>query len=68
MGIRRAAKAVEILNAWPPVLQAVVGDANVSLASGICSYKFACAADFAQFQSMMLNKSYPKLAFERQHS
>jgi hypothetical protein len=68
MGIRQADKAVEILNAWPAVLQAVVDDTNAFLAAGICSYEFACAADFAQFQSMMLNRSYPKLAFERQYS
>ncbi|SIT46446.1 LamG domain protein jellyroll fold domain protein [Paraburkholderia ribeironis] len=66
-----ADKAVQIMNAWSSTLQRLGGDSNVDLAAGIYGYEFAnageimrsypgwAAADFAAFQSMMINIFYP---------
>jgi hypothetical protein len=68
---RYADQAVTFLNAWAYKLTALQGDTNVDLAAGIYGYEFAncgeimrtysgyAAADFAQFQNMMLNVFYP---------
>jgi hypothetical protein len=68
---RYADQAVTFLNAWAYTLTSVTGDTNAALAGGIYGYEFAnaaeimrtysgyAAADFAQFQSMMLNVFYP---------
>lgn len=68
---RYAEKAVQILNAWGSTLKLVDGDSDRFLASGIYGYQLAnagemmrnyggwSAADFAQFQSMMLEVFYP---------
>ncbi len=65
-----ADKAVEIMNAWPPVLQEVTGDSNVSLAAGTYGWEFAVVGDLmrsysgwargdqAAFKDMMLSKFY----------
>ena len=66
-----ADKAVQFLNAWAYTLTSVTGNADRFLAAGIYGYEFAnaaeimrtysgyAAADFAQFQNMMLNVFYP---------
>jgi len=65
-----ADKAVEIMNAWPPVLQQDPDDSNVSLAAGIYGWEFAvvgelmrsyggwASEDQAAFNNMMLSKFY----------
>jgi hypothetical protein len=67
-----ANKAVEIMNAWPPVLQEVTGDSNLSLAAGNYGWQFAVVGDLMRnysgwaaedqtaFKSMMLSKFYPR--------
>jgi hypothetical protein len=66
-----ADKAVEIMNAWSSALKRIDGTSDKFLASGIYGYQFAnaaelmrtyrgwSAADFARFQSMMLDVFYP---------
>lgn len=66
-----ADKAVQFLNAWAYTLTSITGNADRFLAAGIYGYEFAnaaeimrtysgyAAADFAQFQNMMLNVFYP---------
>jgi hypothetical protein len=66
-----ADKAVQIMNAWSSTLTSIQGSADRFLAAGIYGYEFAnaaeimrsysgwAAADFAQFQNMMLNIFYP---------
>ncbi len=66
-----ADKAVSFLNAWAYTLKGIGGNADRFLAAGIYGYEFAnaaeimrtypgyAAADFAQFQAMMLNVFYP---------
>lgn len=66
-----ADKAVEFLNAWAYTMKTITGNADRFLAAGIYGYQFANAgeimrtysgyapADFAQFQSLMLNVFYP---------
>jgi len=68
---RFADLAVVFLNAWSSTLTSIQGNADRYLAAGIYGYQFAnaaeimrtysgwAAADFAQFQSMMLTVFYP---------
>ena len=67
-----ANKAVEIINAWPPVLQEITGDSNLSLAAGNYGWEFAVVGDLLRnysgwaaedqtaFKNMMLSKFYPR--------
>ncbi len=66
-----ADKAVQVLNAWSSTLTEINGSSDKFLASGIYGYEIANAAeimrdypgwapaDFARFQSMMVNVFYP---------
>src|SRR5262249_13405569 len=40
-----AKKAIEILNAWPPVLEQITGSSDLALAAGIYGYEMANAAE-----------------------
>lgn len=66
-----AEKSIQIMNDWSAVLTVIGGDTNAALAAGIYGYEFAnaaeimrsysgwAAADFARFQTMMVNVFYP---------